>query len=292
MSKPSQWPLPPKGSRLVTPRFIVKALADNPLSRDCLPSAMGYYPQAKDHFMARDMPDDDLVIFCVAGIGSVEVGGVRHRVQRGDAVLLPAGRAHSYNADKNDPWTIFWVHVCGELSDPMMHHLGSPDDVVIHPGLSPRLIAGFEQLLEVGQTGYNESRYIASCAHLKHLLIMMADLDAQQRRHSQQEFDLLAIQDYMRAKLSGRITLEELARYSDISKSHLVERYKALTGYPPVKHFTHMKMEAACALLDSSSQSIKQVAVVLGYDDPLYFSRLFKKVVGVSPSVYRAARVS
>lgn len=242
--------------------------------------------------MAREAPDDDLVIFCVGGSGRVDIKGNSHRVQRGDAVLLPADCAHYYCADNDDPWTIFWVHVRGELSPLLLHHLGSPAQVVIHPGLSPRLIAGFEQLLEVGQTGYDESRYIASCAHLKHLLIMMADLHAQQSRHNQQEFDLLAIQEFMRAKISGRITLEELANYTRMSKSHLVERYKALTGYPPIKHFTHMKMEAACALLDSSSQSIKQVAVILGYDDPLYFSRIFKKVVGVAPATYRETRVS
>ena len=48
-----------------------------------------------------------------------------------------------------------------------------------------------------------------------------------------------------------------------------------------------MKMEHACHLLDSGALSVKSVSSDLGYDDPLYFSRLFKRTVGMSPRSYR-----
>ena len=48
-----------------------------------------------------------------------------------------------------------------------------------------------------------------------------------------------------------------------------------------------MKMQRACYLLDSTQQSVKQLAAALGYDDAYYFSRLFKKVIGLSPAQYR-----
>ena len=56
----------------------------------------------------------------------------------------------------------------------------------------------------------------------------------------------------------------------------------------PIKHFLNMKMEYACHLLDSGGLGVKGVAsALLGYDDPLYFPRLFSKTVGMSPRAYR-----
>jgi AraC-like DNA-binding protein len=61
-----------------------------------------------------------------------------------------------------------------------------------------------------------------------------------------------------------------------------------LTGHSPIQHFLHLKIQHACLLLDTSENSIKQIAGEVGYNDAYYFSRLFKQVMGVSPSGYRS----
>ena len=81
--------------------------------------------------------------------------------------------------------------------------------------------------------------------------------------------------------------LDALAAVAHLSKYHFSSRYKALTGYSPIKHFLHMKIEYACQLLDSSEMSVKAISAELGYPDPLYFSRLFSKTIGMSPRAYR-----
>ena len=101
--------------------------------------------------------------------------------------------------------------------------------------------------------------------------------------------DLDSIQAYMQDNIHQQLGLEDLAAVAHLSKFHFSNRYKALTGYSPIKHFLHMKIEYACQLLDSSEMSVKAIAAELGYPDPLYFSRLFSKTMGLSPRAYRSS---
>jgi YesN/AraC family two-component response regulator len=55
-------------------------------------------------------------------------------------------------------------------------------------------------------------------------------------------------------------------------------------------HFTQLKIRQACRLLDLSSKPVKVVAIETGYSDPYYFSRVFKKIMGISPDRYRAIK--
>jgi AraC-like DNA-binding protein len=66
--------------------------------------------------------------------------------------------------------------------------------------------------------------------------------------------------------------------------------FKEQTGYSPIDYFIRLRMHQACQLLDTSQLSVKRIAAALGYDDPLYFSRVFKGVNDISPTEYRLMR--
>ena len=95
------------------------------------------------------------------------------------------------------------------------------------------------------------------------------------------------IQKFMRANINKHLSLEELALLSHCSKYHFARQYQLLVGTSPLKHFIEFKMEHACFLLEQTSLSMAEIAYQLGYDDALYFSRVFRKVLGLAPSTYR-----
>ena len=205
-------------------------------------------------------------------------------------MLLPQGLAHDYAASGQDPWTIYWVHFQGTSTRVFMDYLGYREgQAVVQAGVSPALLAAFNSLLSVRRTGYSSSAFINAANQLRHLLTQFAMESSRAQAQRQGTLDLDSIQAYMQDNIHAQLELEDLAAVAHLSKFHFSNRYKALTGYSPIKHFLHMKIEYACQLLDSSELSVKAIAAELGYPDPLYFSRLFSKTMGLSPRAYRSS---
>ena len=291
MSAPSKWPLPQNGMRLLTPAFMLNKMARHPLTRECYPTAMGFYPAASAHRMQRTRHDDNLLIYCVEGKGRASTDDWSGGIEAGEVLLLPQGVAHHYEADPDQPWTIYWVHYQGSSTAVFNQYLGYREGglPVTLAGVSPQLIAHFRSLMEVHRIGYNTRAFINAANQLRHLLTHIALQMRTAQANSQHSFKLEAVQSFMLEHIGQQLDLDTLAGSAKLSKYHFANKYKALTGYSPIKHFLNMKMEHACYLLDSSNLSVKGVAAELGYVDPLYFSRLFRKTIGLSPRAYRSS---
>jgi AraC-like DNA-binding protein len=91
----------------------------------------------------------------------------------------------------------------------------------------------------------------------------------------------------MEQNVNRPLQVAALAAQARLSPSHFFALFKRHTGCPPMDYFTRLRMRRACRLLASTSASVKEAAAALGYDDPFYFSRVFKAVNKVAPSVYR-----
>jgi len=93
---------------------------------------------------------------------------------------------------------------------------------------------------------------------------------------------------YMLEHLNQRLEVATLAALARVSPSHFFALFKRRTGCPPIDYFIRLRMQHARELLDAGSLHVKDVAEALGYEDPFYFSRVFKAVNRIPPSRYRA----
>lgn len=286
MTRTSQWPVPPDSIRYVIPDPVIRSLSRHPLTRDLYPLAFGHYRRAAGHHMHREHHNDDLLIHCTEGEAYLNVEDEPCVVRAGDLVLIPAGAAHRYTAAPENPWTIHWVHYAGPLAENFRQHMGFTDDIRIqHIGRQPRLLVDFNGLLSVRQTGFRTPGLVHVANRLRQLLAAVP-LSVGEASHTQQP-DLDIIHNFMREHLDERITLGQLADLTGLSPAHFATRYRAMTGVSPIQHFLHLKVEQACQMLDTTDHSFTQISNMLGYDDNYYFSRLFKKVMGQSPTDYR-----
>ena len=92
---------------------------------------------------------------------------------------------------------------------------------------------------------------------------------------------------YMREHLQENLTLTQIAREAGLSESYLNAVFKECIKCAPMDYYINMKMEQACYLLCNTDLHIYQVAQHLGYENQYYFSRAFKKVLGVPPKKYK-----
>jgi AraC-like DNA-binding protein len=92
---------------------------------------------------------------------------------------------------------------------------------------------------------------------------------------------------YMAAHLNEPLCIAQLSATVHVSSSHFFVLFKRWTGFSPIDYFIRLRMKEGGRLLATTSMSVKEIAAELGYDDPFYFSRLFKSVQGMAPSEYR-----
>jgi AraC-like DNA-binding protein len=99
-----------------------------------------------------------------------------------------------------------------------------------------------------------------------------------------------SLRTYMRDHLAQPAALDGMAAHFEVSKAHLCRRARALLGHTIVEAWTRMKMEWAAFLLGDEAATVTEVAARAGYDDPFYFSRVFKAHFGASPAAWRRRR--
>lgn len=112
----------------------------------------------------------------------------------------------------------------------------------------------------------------------------------QQMRHQQMHHQRVieSVRTYIMNNFSRQLTLDDLAGYVKLSPAYLAFIFKEVTGFTVMDYLTRTRIDAAKKYLHQVDLNISEVAVKVGYDDPNYFSNVFRKIVGVPPSKYRA----
>lgn len=94
---------------------------------------------------------------------------------------------------------------------------------------------------------------------------------------------------YIRKNIDKNITLEELAQVSGMSPRYFCRVFKSMTGRTPIEYVNYYRIETASQMLITTGESVTDIALNCGFNDMSYFSKMFKKLKGISPSKFRQA---
>ena len=275
---------------VVLPPAIVELEEQDDFCQGLFITDIGYYPKAEHHHRIREKGVGQYVlIYCVDGSGFYVVDGKRHEVKKNQYFILPIGKPHEYGSTEGHFWTVYWLHFCGKAAHVFAEGAATPQtiNVTMQSRISERINI-FDEILTTLHFGdsIEDLRYASSL--LSHFLASMRYLGQFRRAKAGAEKDIVeqAIH-YMRENIENRITLAEVLRYVGYSQSHFSTVFKKKTGMSPLSYFNRLKVEHACKLLKTTDLKVNMICYKVGIEDPLYFSRLFSKVMGMSPTDYR-----
>lgn len=108
---------------------------------------------------------------------------------------------------------------------------------------------------------------------------------------SVQERDVISkIECYVRENFSLPITLKDIAAKFGYNEKYLSKLFREKTGMYFKDYLLNLRINAACGIMELKTKSVKEIAIECGFPDPLYFSKVFRKKMGVSPSEFKSGK--
>ncbi|UNY97872.1 AraC family transcriptional regulator [Zhouia spongiae] len=250
---------------------------------------LGYYPNAHYHQRERKQGSDEhIFIYCVSGSGWIRVDDILHEIHPGMYFVLPKHTPHSYGANKKKPWSIYWLHFNGVTADSLIAIHKDRANIPCDVGYQKQFIDLFELLLGLTENNFSEAHLRYACIltykFISDFIFFESAKEMVSERGSNLRNDIV---DFLIENIDKPLGADEIAKKFNYSRSHLFNYFKKETGHSLMYYFNMKKIQKACEYLSYTDLSIKEISLKTGFQDQLYFSRVFKKYIGLSPRAYR-----
>jgi len=276
------------GQRLVVvPPEIVAGASRRPVTRDLCVTHIGAYSTASGHYVERPSGSGQhILIACLAGVGRCRLSGREWPLAAGELLFLPPDESHVYESATDAPWTIFWIHFRGLRAHDHLANLGvGPEQPLVGVDDMTVLMDAFEDTFRHVRHGFGAAAMTGlSTAFVRLLGLVKVHQRSAGLRSRAAENRLLTVLGMMREDLARPWSLDQLAAEAMFSVPHFSELCRAQTGMPPLALLIRLRLQRAMELLQHGGHNVAETARAVGYEDPFYFSRLFKKHIGVTPS--------
>lgn len=260
----------------------------------------GYGPMIRDHY---------LIHFIKAGKGGLHLRKMVYTVPAGSCFLIYPHQIAYYEADAAEPWEYYWLGFCGFNAEKVLKAIGFSHNKFILPFKSGKIYDKIAQIIEAGFE--HQADDIANYLHLGGLVReilywLLADTRSfKGTAHIESREDTSGVfgkgnygdqyvnivSKIIQTSYPQSIRVDKIAEKLSINRSYLSSIFKKYTGKSIKQYLTSYRIEQSLVLLRSQRRPIADIANSVGFDDPLYFSRVFKKQMNCSPSEYRKKNI-
>ena len=266
-------------------------------SRPLIVGSCGIYRLSEHPKMPTYRPRgrvDFQIIYIASGCGHFHFDTVDNEtiVPAGNIVIFRPKELQKYEYYGEDKTEVYWIHFTGSDVKNILRKYGFPDNERIFPvGTSMEYERVFKRIiieLQRCQDNYEEMLTLL----LRHLLIIFQrELTREhvlKNEYLNHEMDTAVT--YFNENYNRDINIEEYATSKGMSVSWFIRSFKKFTGSTPMQFIVALRVNNAQVLLETTNYSINEISKIVGYDNQLYFSRLFHKLKGFSPREYRKTR--
>lgn len=245
---------------------------------------IGHYKCTKEYHIKRSRFDSFLFMYIVKGNGIVRVKNHTYPCKEGDFVLLDCYHPHEYFAAEQ--MEILWLHFDGAKSRDFFQALVRSYGTVFHCANPEPVVSPVHTLLKLFRSSQRVSEPTICCLIQTLLCNLLSDSDSMETPFSESSITETAIA-YIGEHITEKLTVELLAKCVAVSPSHFSRIFKKETGTSPYEYITRTRIDLAKKLLKTTSFSIGEIAINVGFTSSSNFTNVFHTRVGISPQQFR-----
>lgn len=214
----------------------------------------------------------------------------RQKVVPGTVFYQYPNRWHHFDPDPGTVWTEYWILFDGAKTEQYFGKLIPEDKPIHNVGREESIIEEYEKLYDLWlyrSRGYNEYSVFLLHKILAAFYVMINTIKFKRKDNIIHRAKML-----MKYNLkSEEINFKKFAASENMSYENFRKRFKKETGLSPKQYFLMVKINRAKERLFRPEVNIKELSFELGFRDPYYFSRLFKKKEGLSPKHFKKKNI-
>ena len=244
---------------------------------------------AKEFYTTRPAGRGDYqLMYVLDGCIHYTFDGIETVVEKGNMVLFHPGQPQEYIMYSAENAEFYWVHFTGYDVKNLLCECGIPDDrYVFWVGTFSDYRWMFHQMIKELQTRRTHYETLVN-GTLRHLLLLIhRHLTVQEETSPDFHGEVIQALTWIERHWRDPISIEEYAARNRITPCWFRQKFKQYTGVSPMQHIISLRMTNALNMLENTDYNISQIAYAVGYDNPSYFRRLFRKHMGMSPSEYK-----
>lgn len=249
---------------------------------------IGELTARQPHTSRRENLSSFLFFIVRSGSGALEYGNQVYSLCQGDCVFLDCKKAYAHSTAE-DLWTLNWVHFYGPNVKSIYEKYTERGG---QPFFHPKKREGFEALLGELYTVAESAEYLRDMKIMEKLtsllvLLMEESWHPEKRREVTKKQNLQAVKEYLDRNYARPVSLDQLAESFFINKFYLTRIFKEQFGVSVNNYLLEVRITHAKQLLRFTDMTVEAVGAECGMRDANYFSRLFKKMEGISPGEFR-----
>ncbi len=257
-----------------------------PTGEDIFVISAGHYKLITlDSYSVKTMRDDYLLAYVNNGSLSYKDGDSSKSTNAGTFLLFRPGEFQDVIFYLKDSPDIYWVHFAGNMILSLLKENNLLDSRSISVMPNNRYSDIFDLMIKALKSPDDYSSKLNKIYLQELILTASKERDFTLSRTKTPTEFTRALQ-FIDDNLSEKIMLKDIAEYSNVSTKTLTRYFEKFQNMPPMKYVNKMRMEKAKILLKGHN-TVGQVSNALGFEDPLYFSTVFRKYTGISPEKFK-----
>lgn len=249
----------------------------------------GELQATKPHTNKREGLSSFLCFIVINGSGTLVYDGVTYTLKRGDCAFIDCMHPYAHAPSPTDLWSLQWIHFFGST---MPYIYTKYTDRGGRPVFTPSDQSSFSEIMSdmlsiAGSDDYIRDMKLNEKIASLLTLIMSESWHPDNSRIGTKRQSLQAIKTYLDDHYTEKISLDFLSKHFFINKYYLTRVFREQYGITILSYLDHVRVSHAKHLLRFSELTLENIGRTVGIDEPGYFSRLFKKVEGITPGEYR-----